>query len=121
MTRVFRWAVCMLAAVFAASACASLPDTSTPEAIGTVARVPTSQNLPAPTPGREPDLLVRDFLKASTDPADRHRAARQFLTPAASQRWDDAASATIVDKVDVLPESRTADRAIFLIRANRTG
>ncbi|WP_068270434.1 MtrAB system accessory lipoprotein LpqB [Aldersonia kunmingensis] len=116
-----RVVICGVAGLTVLSGCASLPDTSTPEAIGTIARIPPSQNQPEPVPGREPDLLVRDFLKASTDPVERHRAARQFLTPATSQKWDDAASATIIDKVDVLPESRTADRATYLIRANRTG
>ncbi|HEY5856554.1 MAG TPA: MtrAB system accessory lipoprotein LpqB [Aldersonia sp.] len=101
--------------------CASLPNSSTPEAIGTIDRAPANDNLAAPAPGREPDLLLRDFLKASTDPTDRHRAARQFLTPAASQGWDDGANATIVEKVDVLPESRTQDHATYLIRANRVG
>lgn len=36
-------------------------------------------------------------------------------------RWDDAASATIVDKVDVLPETRSADKATYTIRANKVG
>ncbi|MCX5044548.1 MtrAB system accessory lipoprotein LpqB [Aldersonia sp. NBC_00410] len=119
--RMLRFAVCLVVGATVVSACASLPDTSTPEAIGTIDRVPASQSQPEPSPGREPDLLIRDFFKASTAPAERHRAARQFLTASASQQWDDAASATIVDKVDVLPESRTADRATYLIRANRTG
>ncbi|TSD97342.1 MtrAB system accessory protein LpqB [Skermania sp. ID1734] len=126
MTRRLRGSTSWIGAVLAAivltvTGCASLPDTSTPEAIGTIAREPVSPTVPKPTPGREPDLLLRDFFKASTDPSDHHAAARQFLTPDASKAWDDAASATIVDKVDVLPDSRTSDQATYVVRANRVG
>ena len=34
----------------------------------------------------DPDVLLREFLKATADPANRHLAARQFLTESASQR-----------------------------------
>ncbi|TQF66065.1 MtrAB system accessory protein LpqB [Rhodococcus spelaei] len=101
--------------------CASLPESSTPQAIGTIAKEPAVTSVPAPTPGREPDLLLRDFFGASTDPGGRHAAARQFLTQRASNSWDDTASTTIVDKVDVLPESRSGDQATYTIRANRVG
>lgn len=104
-----------------ATSCANLPDSSAPQAIGTVERAPASTSVEAPAPGREPDLLLRDFVKASTDPANRHLAARQYLTKDASGRWDDAASATIVDKIDLILESRSADRAVYTIRANRVG
>ncbi|QCQ93932.1 MtrAB system accessory lipoprotein LpqB [Rhodococcus sp. SGAir0479] len=112
-----------LLAVFTllATGCANLPDASAPQAIGTVDRAPVSTSVEAPAPGREPDLLLRDFVKASTDPANRHLAARQYLTKDASSRWDDADSATIVDKIDLILESRSADRAVYTIRANRVG
>lgn len=101
--------------------CANLPDSSAPQAIGTVERAPASTSVDAPAPGREPDLLLRDFVKASTDPANRHLAARQYLTKDASAGWDDAASATIVDKIDLILVSRSADRAVYTVRANRVG
>ncbi|OWY82128.1 MULTISPECIES: MtrAB system accessory lipoprotein LpqB [Rhodococcus] len=103
------------------SGCATLPDSSSPQAIGTLERGPTTTEVAAPVPGREPDLLLRDFLQASTDPTNRHRAARQFLTPAMSESWDDAASATIVDKVDVLVEERDGDSATYVVRASTVG
>ncbi|MGV7795923.1 MtrAB system accessory lipoprotein LpqB, partial [Mycobacterium kansasii] len=59
--------------------CASVPSSSAPQAIGTVER-PAPSNLPKPTPGMDPDVLLREFLKATADPANRHLAARQFLT-----------------------------------------
>lgn len=110
-----------LCVVLAVGGCATLPESSSPQAIGTINRAPVSSSVPEPEPGREPDLLLRDFLGASTDPSNRHLGARQFLTTEMSKNWDDAASATIVDKVDVLPESRSDNRATYTIRANRVG
>ncbi|NLU81918.1 MtrAB system accessory lipoprotein LpqB [Rhodococcus sp. HNM0569] len=104
-----------------ATACASLPESSAPQAIGTIEQNAPGTSVEAPEPGREPDLLLRDFFKASTDPANRHLAARQFLTTETSRTWDDETSATIVDKVDVLPETRSSDTATYTIRANKVG
>ncbi len=113
--------VVMCVAALVVSGCATLPDSSSPQAIGTIDPAPATTEVSAPVPGREPDLLLRDFLQASTEPTNRHIAARQFLTPEMSGRWDDAASATIVDKVDVLVENRNSDRATYVVRANIVG
>ncbi|MDG3013000.1 MtrAB system accessory lipoprotein LpqB [Speluncibacter jeojiensis] len=104
-----------------AAGCATLPTSSSPQAIGTVAREPDTSSVPAPTPGREPDLLVRDFLKASTEPAGRHAAARQFLTAQANSKWDDSQSALVVDKIDVFFENRATDSARILVSAAKVG
>lgn len=101
--------------------CASLPSSSAPQAIGTIARNPVGASLEPPAPGREPNLLLRDFFEASTDPGNRHAPARQYLTDERDRQWDDAASTLIVDKVDVLYESRSGDRASYTVRANRVG
>ncbi|RVW04979.1 MtrAB system accessory lipoprotein LpqB [Rhodococcus spongiicola] len=104
-----------------ASGCANLPDSSAPQAIGTIQRSPHNTSVAAPAPGREPDLLLQDFIQASADPANRHLAARQYLTKEMSARWDDAASATIVDKIDLITDSRSDDHAVYTVRANRVG
>ena len=84
--------------------CAGVPSSSAPQAIGTVDR-PAPPSLPTPTPGMDPDVLLREFLKATADPANRHLAARQFLTESASSDWDDAGSALLIDRV-VFVETR---------------
>ncbi|MBV9321164.1 MAG: MtrAB system accessory protein LpqB [Mycobacterium sp.] len=99
--------------------CAGVPSTSAPLAIGTVDR-PAPANLPKPTPGMDPDVLLREFLKATADPANRHLAARQFLTQSASDAWDDAGSALLIDKV-VFVETRSADRVAVTMRADILG
>src|ERR1700744_2192585 len=86
----------VLAAILAG--CAGVPNGSAPQAIGTVDR-PAPANLPKPTPGMDPDVLLREFLKATADPATRHLAARQFLTQTASNKWDNAGSALVIDHV----------------------
>ena len=58
------------------SGCATLPDSSSPQAIGTIDPTPATTEVAAPVPGREPDLLLRDFLQASTELTNRHVAAR---------------------------------------------
>ncbi|WP_431967805.1 MtrAB system accessory lipoprotein LpqB [Nocardia sp. bgisy134] len=109
----------LVAALLAISGCASLPESSAPQALGTLNREPTSEGPPPPIQGRDPDLLLQDFLQATADPTDRHLAARQYLTPAASAQWDDAAAAAIVEKPDTLRESRSIDQATYVIRARK--
>lgn len=99
--------------------CAGVPSSSSPQAIGTVERS-APPSLPKPTPGMDPDVLLREFLKATADPANRHLAARQFLTESASNSWDDAGSALLIDRV-VFVETRTADRVSVSMRADILG
>ncbi len=110
-------AVLLLAATLAG--CAGVPSSSAPQAIGTVDR-PAPPSLPAPTPGMDPDVLLREFLKATADPANRHLAARQFLTESASQSWDDAGSALLIDRV-LFVETRGPERVTVTMRADILG
>lgn len=111
----------LLAVLSPLTACASLPESSAPEALGTINREPTPEGPPPPVANRDPDLLLRDFLQAAADPANRHLAARQYMTPAASTQWDDAAGTVIVEKPDTLRESRSGDKATYKIRARKVG
>jgi hypothetical protein len=113
-----RLAALLLSAVLL-SGCAGVPSSSAPQAIGTVER-PAPSNLPKPTPGMDPDLLLREFLKATADPANRHLAARQFLTQKASNAWDDAGSSLLIDHV-VFVETRGTDRVSVTMRADILG
>src|SRR6185503_12703290 len=105
--------------VFVLAGCAGVPSSSAPQAIGTVDR-PAPPSLPKPVPGMDPDVLLREFLKATADPANRHLAARQFPTESASQAWDDAGSALLIDNV-VFVETRGPDRVSVSMRADILG
>lgn len=114
----------LLAAVLTAviamvPACAGVPNSSAPQAIGTVER-PEPKRLPEPNPGMDPDQLLREFLKATADPASRHLAARQFLTDSASKDWDDQGSALLIDKV-VFTQTRSLDKVSVSMQADILG
>src|SRR6187549_265187 len=111
--------VCACATVVVLPGCAGVPSSSAPLAIGTVDR-PAPPSLPKPTPGMDPDVLLREFLKATADPSNRHLAARQFLTESASRAWDDAGSALLIDNV-VFVETRGPNRVSVNMRADILG
>ncbi len=117
MTRAL--AALMTALTLVLAGCAGVPSSSSPQAIGTVDR-PAPPSLPKPTPAMDPDELLREFLKATADPASRHLAARQFLTESASSGWDDAGSALLIDNV-VFVETRTPERVSVNMRADILG
>ncbi|WP_051498974.1 MtrAB system accessory lipoprotein LpqB [Nocardia sp. BMG51109] len=110
-----------LTGLLALTGCANLPDSSAPQALGTLDREPTPAGPLPPAQGRDPDLLLRDFLQATADPTNGHAAARQYLTPDAAASWDDTARTVIVEKPDTLRESRTGDMATYRIRARKIG
>jgi Lipoprotein LpqB beta-propeller domain/Sporulation and spore germination len=114
-----RLAAILVAVAVVGCGCAGVPSSSAPQAIGTVERS-APPSLPKPTPGMDPDILLREFLKATADPANRHLAARQFLTESASRGWDDAGSALLIDNVSFV-ETRSADRVSVNMRAEILG
>ena len=118
MTRLLAMLIAALVMTLSAG-CAGVPSSSSPQAIGTVER-PAPPSLPKPTPDMDPDVLLREFLKATADPANRHLAARQFLTESASSTWDDAGSALLIDNV-VFVETRTPERVSVSMRADILG
>lgn len=109
----------LLALVLAIAGCAGVPSSSAPQALGTMDR-PAPPSLPTPTPDMDPDVLLREFLKATADPANRHLAARQFLTESASDGWDDAGSALLIDRV-VFVETRGPDSVSVTMKADILG
>lgn len=111
--------VLTLCLALAMTGCAGVPSFSAPQAIGTV-ETPAPRALPKPTPGMDSDMLLREFLKATADPSNRHLAARQFLTENASRSWDDAGSALLIDQV-VFTETRSANRISVQMRADILG
>jgi hypothetical protein len=112
----------ILSALLVLAGCANLPDSSAPQALGTLDKEPTSAGPPTPVAGREPDSLLRDFLQATADPTNHHQTARQYLTPEAAASWDDTAGTVIIEKQpDTLRESGTTDTATYHVRAHKLG
>ena len=112
-------AVCLLVFTVVLGGCAGVPSSSAPQAVGTMDRA-APPSLPTPSPAMDPDILLREFLKATADPANRHLAARQFLTESASSAWDDAGSALLIDRV-VFTETRAPERVSVMMQADILG
>ncbi len=108
--------------VLGLAGCATLPSSSSPQVIGTFGPSSSDLSVPTPVPDQEPDLLVRDFLKAAAVADQRHAAARQFLTTSAAESWDDSESTMIVLRADLSAEGgRTRGRATYTLRAEKVG
>ena len=109
----------LVGVIIVVSGCAGVPNSSAPQAIGTV-ELPPPKQLPEPNASMTPEQTLREFLKATADPADRRAAARQFLTESASKEWDDAGSALLIDKV-VFVETRSLDKVSVTMQADILG
>ena len=119
-----RRAVLVVGALLLLAGCATVPGTSAPVVVATVAPDAPGVAVKAPLSGREPDLLVCDFVSAGAAPTDRHAAARQYLTQDASASWMDASSTTVLDNVACLPDDgdgTAPDRSRILLRADAVG
>lgn len=94
----------MVGILLLVAGCATVPNASAPVVVATVGADAPGVVVKAPLSGREPDLLVCDFITASAAPADRHAAAREYLTKDASAVWQDASSTRILDNIACLPD-----------------
>ncbi len=70
------------------ASCAGLPTTTEPEALHDYRPgLSEEQIVRAPSPDAEPDQIMREFLKYSSDPSQKYAAARQFLTQDVASAW----------------------------------
>lgn len=104
------------------AACTTVPGDSTPQAIRSFTPAQSEIEVPEPVPGREPDLLLRDFFTASAKPSQNHQAARSFLSPEAASHWDNQSSTFILDRIDLNANSgATADHISYVVRGTVVG
>ncbi|QGU06631.1 Lipoprotein LpqB precursor [Corynebacterium occultum] len=122
MNKFLRSALGILLSGALLAGCTSLPSDTEPQALR-----PFSPGEPVdaeiqPTPGAEPDLLLRDFFTASARPSMDYEAARSFLAEEANQVWNPQASTLIVDRVDLITQAgATAAERTFAVRGNVIG
>ena len=105
------------------SACSALPRDTDPQLLRSYNPEPDNQPIIGPTPGQEPDLLLRDFYSASAIPAGDYEAARTFLTESAAESWSPEKSVLLVDAVDLTTdsESSSGDSRIYNVRGSVIG
>lgn len=105
--------------------CATVPTSSAPVVVdNTVGRDAPATTTAAPAVDRDPDQLVCDYVTASATRAERHAAARQYLTEPASQAWDDSASTTILSNSACIPTGSDPTRpgvTTVLLRGDSVG
>lgn len=104
-----------------ATACGSVPDSSSPQPITAFARQGPTNAIPTPQRDMDPESLVRAFLKATADPDSGHRAARNFLTTASSQQWDDRGDMVVIDDINVFVDQRNQDSVRLRLIGDNVG
>jgi Lipoprotein LpqB beta-propeller domain/Sporulation and spore germination len=98
-----RRVVLLLLAVLLAAGCASVPGSSEVTVLRQVGDAAEPTAPPGPARDAGPLETVRGWVLASGATAERHRAARGFLTSATAGTWDDGASPVVVsDQVDTV-------------------
>ena len=111
----------VLALVMTVTGCVAIPDSSSPQPVEGFTRSLPTNLVPTPRRSDDPETLVRNFFKAMADPASGHRAARRFLTPGASDRWDDQGPMTILDETRVVVDERSESAVRLRVMGEKTG
>ncbi|MEJ2864181.1 LpqB family beta-propeller domain-containing protein [Actinomycetospora flava] len=107
-----------------AAGCASVPGSSDVTVLRRVGDAAEPTAPPGPARDAGPLETVRGWVLASGATAERHRAARGFLTAGAAGTWDDGAAPVVVnDQVDTVFADRPAPvgEAAVRIRATALG
>ncbi|WP_374237976.1 MtrAB system accessory lipoprotein LpqB [Gordonia sp. 'Campus'] len=111
----------MMAALLALTACGAIPNDSSPQPIKSFERQGATNAVPVPQADMDPEALVRAFLKSTVDPDSSHGAARAFLTPVASQQWDDRGDALIMDEINTFVDQRNEDSVRMRLIGDNVG
>jgi hypothetical protein len=104
--------------------CATVPGSSDVTVLRRVGDPAEPSAPPGPARGAQPLEIVRGWIQASGATAERHSAARAFLSPPAAGSWDDGASPTVVsDRLDTVfsPGSGQSGTASVRVRADKLG
>lgn len=120
--RFSRAVLALCSSVALTTACSSLPMSSDPRALRQFTMDSEEASSLAPQPGREPDLLLRDFYTASARPNQDYEAARAYLAASIQQEWSPSDSVNIVDRLDITPTAVESDtRREFQVNATIIG
>ncbi|KXO88261.1 hypothetical protein AXK57_03160 [Tsukamurella pulmonis] len=110
----------LLATLLVLAGCANIPASTSPRVIGDLGGESASPDRDI-TPRRDaqPEIIVRDFLKANALADGNYAASRKFLLQNAD--WQVPKRAVVVKNIDVLPTDRAAGFIKATIRAQATG
>lgn len=77
--------------------CAAIPESSPVEVVGPRLSETGEPPVAPPPAGIDPLTVVRGFIEASARQANRHAAARAYLTDQAKLSWDDTGPVVVLD------------------------
>lgn len=114
--------VALVATTGLLSACTTLPTDTEPQAVRSFEPQVEEESDLGPRPGREPDLLLRDFYTANAHPTQDYQAARAFLEPDTARQWDPSESALVVNRIDLVTAAgSTSEERTFNVRGAVVG
>ena len=125
-TRVMLALVLVLLAV-GASACSGVPGSSAAVDVTQIAEQVAPVAPDAPTPGQQPDQIVRGFIAASARPdldvasGSSFAAARQYLTPRAQTTWRPASMTVVVISDGYRTESQLSEPGLVTVSGPSPG
>lgn len=96
MTRRRRLLAVLAVAVLSVTSCANVPLETKPQAISEKGPVESDDGIERPEKDLSASDIVRDFVEQSGRAADNYAASRQYLDPAASERWRPGKSVVIL-------------------------
>ncbi|GAC58432.1 hypothetical protein GOHSU_40_00160 [Gordonia hirsuta DSM 44140 = NBRC 16056] len=111
----------LAAALLVATGCVAVPTSSSPQPVQGFNRSRPANLVPTPRRSDDPETLVRNFVKAMSDPASGHRAARKFLSSGAAERWDDQGPMTVVSDLRVVIDERSESAVRLRVIGERIG
>jgi len=80
-----------------ATGCAAIPESSPVEVVGPRVSETSDPPVAPPPAGIDPLALVRGFVEASARQANRHAAARAYLTEQTKRTWNDTGPVVVLD------------------------
>jgi len=102
--------------------CTTLPNNTEPQALRSFEPQVEEDSDLGPQPGREPDLLLRDFYTANAHPVQDFQAARAYLTSETAEQWDPNESILVVNRIDLVTAAgSTSERRSFNVRGAVVG
>lgn len=102
--------------------CTTLPSNTEPQAIRSFETQINEESDLGPQPGREPDLLLRDFYTANAHPGQDYQVARSYLAKDTAQQWNPRDSVLVVNRIDLVTAAgSTSEQRTFNVRGAVVG
>jgi Lipoprotein LpqB beta-propeller domain/Sporulation and spore germination len=91
-----RLLVALIGVLLLVAGCSNIPPETQPQPLDLGSGQGAAVSVQQPPKNATPLEIVRDFVEASANPADKHAAARVYLAPVARSNWNDGGSVTII-------------------------